>query len=197
MDERSSVGGRTDSVFLDTADTGSILLCNLDVSLSSPRSTPGVLNEVVGFAVLGTGSDGEDTVVEVGSTGRAGKDSGFVGLEGQFVSLDSDGGRSLSDGGNEGGDTVACDVFVGRGLDGGVGLGALLAGSVFTLVGVDRLELSEVGLEVGEGEGHGTTIASVVSAGAINELLLGEAQKFLGGDPVSTFHSSGGGECPA
>jgi len=103
----SSVGGGTDGVFLDTTNTGTGLNTDLDVSMVSPAGTPRVLNPVEFFARLSSVSDGEDTVVEVGSAARSGKDTRLVGLEGSLVSFDSNGSRSLGEGGLEGSRVVA------------------------------------------------------------------------------------------
>jgi len=154
MKTESSVGGRTDGVFLDTADTSTGFDSDLDVTTLSPAGTPRVLNKVVFNSAFSSISDGEDTVVKVGSTGRAGKDTGSVHLEGSLVSFDSDGSGSLGDGGLEGGGVVSRDTRVGSGVNGGLGLGGLFASSVFSGVRVDRLELDLVRFEELEGEGH-------------------------------------------
>ena len=192
-----SVGARADGIFLDTADSLSGFNSDLDVSLISPGGTPRVLDEVVGSVVLNSISDGEDTVIEVSSTSASTEDTSLVDLEGKFVSLDSNGGRSLGDGGLESIRVVSSDGVDFADLNGSLGLGVIFASSVFTSVRVGRLELSKVRLVVLEGEGHGTTLASIASLGAVNELLLREAQEFLGGDLVGTFKSSSGGESPA
>ena len=111
--------------------------------------------------------------------------------------MNSNGGRSLGNGGLESIRVVSGDGVDFANLDGSLGLGVIFASSVFTGVRVGRLELSKVRLVVLEGEGHGTTLASIASLGAVNELLLREAQEFLGGDLVGTFKSSSGGESPA
>ena len=57
-----------DSSHLDTADTGAITVVgNLDVSVVTPGGVPGVLDEVVVLAVLGSVSDSKDTMVKLGS----------------------------------------------------------------------------------------------------------------------------------
>ena len=72
-----------------------------DVSILAPSGTPGVLDLPVVLAGVGTVTDDEDTVVELGSTG-AGEDTRFVELESRLVSLDGDGDWLLGDGGHEG-----------------------------------------------------------------------------------------------
>ena len=52
------------------------------------------------MAALGSVSDGEDTVVEVGSA-SVGDDTARVALEGELVGLDGNGDWSLADGGSE------------------------------------------------------------------------------------------------
>jgi len=191
----SSVGGGTDGSHLDTANTRAGFDSDLDVTVESPGGTPRVLDKVVVGAVLSSVADGEDTMVKVGSTGRSGEDTRVVHLEGSSVSFDSDGGRAHGDGSLKGGGVVLRNVRVFGGLNGsGLRMSASL---LLTSVGVVVLRDGGVSCEEREGEIHGATVASIVSGGAINELLLGEAHKFLVGGEVVTFHSTSGGESPA
>jgi hypothetical protein len=194
-DGESSVGGGTDSSQLDTTNTGAGFDSDLDVTVESPGGTPRVLDKVVVGAVLSSVADGEDTMVEVGSTGRSGEDTRAVHLEGSLVGFDSDGGRGNGDGSLKGGGVTLSNVIVVGGLNGS-GL-LIFASRLSSNVGVVCLRDGGVRFEELEGEVHRTTIASIVSCGAINELLLGEAHKFLVGSEVGTFHSTGGGESPA
>ena len=63
----NSVGGWVERNLLDTADTKTINSSDLDVSLISPGSTPGVSNNVVLLSVLGSITDGGDGVIELSS----------------------------------------------------------------------------------------------------------------------------------
>jgi len=191
----SSVGGGTNGSHLDTTDTSSVLDTDLNVSAVSPGRTPRVLDEVVVLAVLSSPSNSKDTVIEVGSTSRAGKNTSLVHLEGSLVSFDSNGSRSFLNGGLEGGGAPLLDIGVA--LSPNVSGSLALASSLFSSVGIVRLKNGRGSFEEDEGELHGTTIASVVSLGAVNELLLGERQKLSRGVEVSSFHSTSGGERPA
>jgi hypothetical protein len=181
---------------LDTADTFTGNGGNLDVSLKSPRSSPGVSNEVVVLARLGSVTNGGDGVVEVGSAELGVQDSGFVGLEHGSVGLNGDGNWSLGNGGLQLVDGLSWDGGIGLDID----LSGVLGGSaglVNGLVDVVVLEVLSLLLGVDEGVGLPTTVASVGGGVAINELLLGEGEEFTGGDEVSTLDGSGGGESPA
>jgi len=170
---------------------------DLDESLVSPGGTPGVLDEEVVNTVLGSVSDGEDTVVEVGSA-SGGDDSTGVHLEGELVGLDGNGDGSEVEGGLELGDGSGGHVLESSDLTDTLGL-VVSAGSLGGLVGVVTLGLERVGLGVLESEVHESTVATVVTVGlgAVNELLLGERGELAGGNELSTLDGTGGGEGPA
>jgi len=74
-----------------------------------------------------------------------------------------------------------------------------LAGSVLSLVGVRGFGInSAVGDDVLEGISHETTIAALVAlgSGAINQVLLREADKASGVERVGTLNRASGGERP-
>ena len=121
------------------------------------------------MAVLGTVSDGEDTVVEVVSA-SVGDDTGVVSLEGELVGLDGNGDWSLSDGSLElvsGG--VSGDILVGLDLTNTLGL-LVHAASISGGVWVGRLGHEWGGLNVSESVVHKTTVATHVTffGGAVN-----------------------------
>jgi len=60
-------GGWVKRFHLDTADTSSVNGGDLDVSIKSPRGTPGVSDDVVVLSVFGSVSDGGNGVIELGS----------------------------------------------------------------------------------------------------------------------------------
>ena len=91
---------------LDTADTLSIDGSDLDVTLVSPGSGPGVTDDVVLFTSLGSISDSSDGVVKVGSAGGGVEDTALVLLEDGSVSLNGDGDDTLVDGSLELGNAV-------------------------------------------------------------------------------------------
>jgi len=75
----------------------------------------------------------------------------------------------------------------------------VLAGSVLSLVGVRGFGInSAVGDDVLEGISHETTIAALVAlgSGAINQVLLREADKASGVERVGTLNRASGGERP-
>ena len=201
---RCSVGGWVGwGSRLDTADTGTVLDSDLDVSVVTPGCTPGVLDKVVGSSVLDSVSDGEDTVVEGGSAGSASEDTGGVHLEGGLVGLDGDGDWLLGEGGLELVWGVLGDVSVGADGDLTLGKKVGLAGSSGAITGgvwVDGFLDHGVALGVLEGLVHKTTVATKVlqdAVVALNELLLREGKEFSRGDEVSTLEGTGGGEGPA
>jgi len=190
--------GWADSSHLDTADTWAITdIGDLEVSVVTPGGAPGVLDEVVGLSVLGSVSNGEDTVVELSSASGGVEDARSVSLEGTLVGLDGDGGWSGLDGGLEGRLGVGGDLDVSGGLELS-GVGGLGAGSVSSGVGVVGLELSHVGLVPFEGTFHGATVATGgADVVTVDEFLLGEGEESSGLDEVSTLHGTSGGEGPA
>ena len=95
----SSVGLGEEGVHLDTADTVTLDHGELDIALVSPGVSPGVLDEPVVLAGLGTEADGEDGVVEVGSAVGVVHDTGLVELEAELVGLDGNSGGLLCNGG--------------------------------------------------------------------------------------------------
>ena len=185
-------------LLLDSADTGTGLNSDLDVSGGSPGGAPRVLDEVVRGTVLGSISDGEDTVIELGSASGSGEDSRLVRLEGDFVGLNGNGDGGFVEGSLELVGVVGGDHGVAGGLNGGSGLS--FASSDLTGSGgvrVVSLEDGGVVLVESEGEGHGATVATVVQSVARDELLLGEGEESAGGNEVSSLHTTGGGEGPA
>ena len=192
----TSVSGWPERGLLDTADTDTVDGSDLDVSLISPRSTPGVSDEVVLLSVLGSVSDSGDGVIEGGSAGGGVEDTTVVELEDGSVSLNGDGGWSLGNGSLELGDGSGLDVSVGLDLDLALG-GRVLAGSVSSGVWVVGLELLSVRLGVLEGVSLPSTGASIGGSVAVDELLLGEGEESSGLDEVVSLNGGGGREGPA
>jgi len=191
-----SVGSGPDGHLLDSADSSSGDGSDLDVSLVSPSSSPGVSDDVVVLSVLGSVSDSGDGVVEGGSALGRVEDSSSVHLEDSGVGLNGHGHGSGSDGSLELVDGLGLNLGVGLDVNlslGGGGLAALGSGSV----GVVRLELLSVLLGVGEGVGLPSTVASVGSGVAVDELLLGEGEELSGLDEVVSLDGGGGREGPA
>jgi len=136
-------------------------------------------------------------VVESGSAPVGIEDSALVALEDVLVSLNGDGEGCEGKGGLHGFNVVGGDLGGTNILKGGVGVGVVSAVSVFAGVGVVGLEDGVVGLEVLEGGGLVSTVASEGKGDAIDELLLGEGHKFAVSDEVGSLEGSGGGEGPA
>ena len=116
-----------EGLHLDTADSLSRDHGELDVSSITPASAPGVLDEPVVLAALGSPSGSEHGVVKSGSTFSAVKDTATVELENRLVGLNGDGEGLLCKGGLHGGDVVGGDVSVASGLHAGLGLARVLA----------------------------------------------------------------------
>ena len=181
---------------MDTADTLSFDGGDLDVSLVSPGSTPGVSDEIIILSVLGSISDGSNCVVELGSAEGGVQNTGFVLLEDGFVGLNGHGHWLLGNGGLELGNRLGWDGLVGLDTDLSGVLGSL-ASSGSSGVGVVVFEVLGLLLSVDEGVGLPSTVASIGLGVAVNELLLGEGEELSGGNEVGTFDGSSGGESPA
>ena len=94
----NSVGVRVEGVHLDTANAWSVNGGNLDVSLVTPSSSPGVSNDVVLNTVLVSVTNGSDGVVEVSSAVSRVQDSTSVALEDVLVGLNGHGDWLLGNG---------------------------------------------------------------------------------------------------
>ena len=135
-------------------------------------------------------------MIELSSAFGGVEDTTFVHLEDSGVSFDGDGGWSVGDGSLELINGASYDVLVVGGED--LTLGEVsLALLVNTSVWVVSLKLLGGTLSILEGILLPSTAASVGSGIAINELLLGEGDKFTGGLEVGTFDGAGGRERPA
>lgn len=75
-------------LLLDATDSFAGLHANLDIACVTPGGSPRVLDKVVLSPILRTVADGQDSMVELGATGRSSDDSRLVRLEGSFVSFD-------------------------------------------------------------------------------------------------------------
>jgi hypothetical protein len=71
-------------------NTTDVVLSNSNVTLVTPASSPRVLDKEVVLSVKSTVSDGEDTVIEVGSA-SGGDDTAGVGLEGELIGFNGNG----------------------------------------------------------------------------------------------------------
>ena len=181
---------------MDTTDTEAVNGTDLDVSGISPGSTPGVSDEVVFLAVLGSVTNSGDGVVELGSAGSGVHNTRLVLLEDGSVGLNGDGNWLFGNGGLELGNRLLWDGGVlGDGDLTGV-LGSF-AGLGSGGIGVVILEVLGVLLGVDESVGLPSTVATGRLGVAVNELLLGEGEEISGGEEVGTFDGTGSGESPA
>jgi len=181
---------------LDTADTNTIDGGDVDVALVSPRSTPGVSDNVVVLSIAVSITNGGDGVIKLGSASSGVEDTRSVALEDGSVGLDGNGGGSGGDG--------SLEVGNGSGTNGGDGLdvdlalgGIVLASSGSGSVWVSSLELLAVSLDVVHGVGLPTTLATIRGGIAVNNLLLGEGEESAGGNEVVSLNGGGGREGPA
>jgi len=197
----SSVGLWPGGRHLDTADTITVLNSKSDVSRFSPGGSPGVSDDVVVLSVLGSPSDGNDTVVELGSASGSGNNTTSVVLEWSLVGLNSNRDWSVLEGSLEGGGGSNLNVSVSGGGNNTVGRFGRRAGSSDSEssggIGVVRLEHLWGGLGVFESVVHKSTIASTVLGGAGNQLLLRKRKEGSGSDLMVSLKSSGGREGPA
>jgi hypothetical protein len=182
---------------LETAGTWSLLghvSGESDVSLLSPSSTPGVLDDPEVFSVLGSITNGEDTMVE-GSSTESLEDSSVVELPSKGSGINSNGDWSNVEGFNQGSWGVDRNILEGFDLELGIS-GGVVASSVGSGVWVGSFSVHLGTLSVLEGEIHKTTLASVVSegSGAVNKLLLGKRNEVSSRDLVGSLHGSSGRE---
>lgn len=184
-------------MLLDTADTLSVLNTDSDVTLITPPGVPRVLDEVVRSTIQSTVTNSEDGVVKRVTTGGSSDDTRVVVLVDRSVSLNGDGNGLLVKSGLELGGGVSFNGGVAGGTN-TTSVRVLLARTVFASVSVVRLVGESVALGILVGIVLPATVATIVTvSGAVNELLLGERDKFTSLDEVSTFETTSGGESPA
>jgi len=184
----------------DTADTlalvNSLDSVDVNVTIVTPRSTPGVLdNESFEDTDLLV-TDSQDSVIEV-STATSGEDTLAVELEDILISFDEDGDGEVDDG--------SLELFSGLGGNesvtsvGLLGLGGVeLAGTISGSVGIVRFDFETVLSGILDSEIRPATLATITSIGsAVNDLLFREGEEFTSLDEVETFNGTGGGESPA
>jgi len=171
-----------------------------DVATHAPRGSPTVLYDPVVLAASGTITNSKHTVIKgSGAAGRLIIDTTRIELEGVLGSIDGDAGGAEGNLGLEIRLTAGGNVDIGGEFGTAVG-SVVLAGSVLSLVGVRGLGINAVvGDDVLEGISHEATIASLVSlgSGAINQVLLREADEGASAECVSTFNRASGRERPA
>ena len=107
-----SVGGNSEGLHLDTADTVSVNDSELDVALVTPGGVPGVLDEPVVLTGLSAPADGEDGVVKRGTAFGAVQDARLIRLEDVLVGLNGDGKGLGGKGGLHLGDVGGGDEVV-------------------------------------------------------------------------------------
>ena len=123
----SGGGGWVEGLHLDTADTGTFDGGDLDVSSISPGGTPGVSDEVVVLARLGSVSDSGDGVIEVGSAGSGVEDTTGISLENELVGLDGHGNNGKVNGGLQLGHAVFYNWIIFGDTDGTIGFQGVVA----------------------------------------------------------------------
>jgi len=170
---------------------------NADVTLLTPRGTPGVLDNPVVLTSISTITNSEDTVVELSTARGIIKDTRGVELEGELVSLDSNG---------DGSESYSAEEIVLITLDGGLVTRELdngsagLARAINTSVRVSSLGADTIVLENPlESRVHETTVAAFVTSGTstVNELLLRDGDESTSTVEPSTLNGAGSREGPA
>jgi len=184
--------GWEDWLHLDTADTLAVDDGESDEAIFAPACAPGVLDDPVLLAMIGTVTNGEDSVVKIGAARCGVEDTIFVVLKCRLVSLDGDREWLTSKGGLHLGNVIFLDVGVGCDLGSSLALRIVLALAIQASVCVHRLKFGVVRLVVLEGLVLPATVASMVSGGAVHKLLLREGKKLSGSDLMSTLERTSG-----
>ena len=134
-------------------------------------------------------------MIEAGSAGGGVQDTTGISLEDRSIGLNGDGDDSLGNSSLELGNRVGWNA----GVRSNVGSGLLLVRARSTSGGVWVLSLSldVVGLKIVEGMVLPSSLASVRSFVAVDNLLLGERSKLTGGLEVVVLDGGDGREGPA
>jgi len=148
------------------------------------------------LVALGSETNSDNGVVELGSALGGVEDTRGVRLEDGSVGLNGDGSWSKSNSGLELGGAVWLDVGVGSNTDDTFG-GLSLAASVSGGVGVLRLKLLLGLLEVFPSPLLPSTGAAMGLSVTVNELLLSKLDELTGLDLVVSLKGGGGRESPA
>jgi len=184
----SSVGGDRVTLKLDTAAASAIGDTDLDVAVSTPTGSPGVLDHVVLLTVRSTVADSENSVIKVGSAAGADNSRGVVS-EHTLVSFNSDSDRSLGYGTLESRGGFTGDSAVALDRDNTLGRGSF-ARTILSGVGVGGFGFHGMRFSVLERTALVTTVAAIAIGVAVNKLLLGERNKLASGLVVGTFHGT-------
>jgi len=171
-----------------------------DITTHAPRSSPTVLDNPVVLAASGTITHSEHTMIKgSGAASRLVVNASRVELEGVLRSIDGDASGTQGNLGLKIRFAAGGHIDVGGQLRTTVG-GVVLAGSVLSSVRIGRLGIdTTVGDDVDEGLSHEATIATLIAlrSRAVNQVLLGEADKGASEESVSTFNRASSGERPA
>lgn len=164
------------------------------MALVAPSCAPGVSDDPVVLGTLGTPADNGDCVVNAGWAVRlSSKNTTSVHGENVVASGESDRNNTLLD------SSLVCSSSLSNSrvaLD--VDTRVLwFALSIFALVWVLRLSVKLRFLEIVPSPEVPSTAASMGCWVAVDKLLLGEADKFIGSFPVCCLKSSVGRESPA
>ena len=179
-----------------------LALLHSDVSILTPRGTPGVLHLPVVHTIVSAVANSQDTVVQVGAAVTSVHTRG-VQLEAELISLDGHRHGLLVHSGLERGLRVGSHIGV-RGDLGASHRGArgrVASASVTVAGGVGVVFFradTTVSLDPVEGSVHLATVAAHVGeASASDQLLLGEGHEVAVLVVVGKLHGTGGGEDPA
>jgi hypothetical protein len=179
----------------DTANIDLLVIVSLesDITLLTPGSRPGVLDQPILFVSLDTVSDKKDTVIKLSLASWIIENTRVVGKD--LVSLDTDGDWVSQNGSLEGSSGVLLDTLPST--DDLLGLNLLLTSSISGGVWISSFGWDTVLLDPSQSVGHLTTVTSVVTVlGAVNQILLGESGQSTSSELVSTFNGTGSGESP-
>jgi len=184
----------------DTADTLSVvsltISTNEDVTISTPGSTPRVLDDESFIEAELLVTDSQDSVVKI-STAVLGDDTGLVELEDTLVSLKGNGDGGVDEGSLQLiGGVLSDELVVGGNIE---SLSLLvLALAILSSVGIVRFDFETVLGSIFNSEIRPATVATFVFSGVtINDLLFREGEELAVVDEVETFNNTGSGESPA
>ena len=164
---------------------------NVYVSVSSPFGSPRVFHLVIRFAALCAIANCKNSVVKF-CAARTWKDSFLVKLESQLSSLNCNRNRILSDSCHQSFFTVDFNLSAVTNLPSFVLAFIIFACHTNTFVWESILSSNSVIFDVEKCLIHESSITALifVRARAVDELLLGEAQKFTLFDEMNSFHWS-------
>ena len=185
---------------MDSTDTLTINSGDLNVSFVTPLISPRVSDDVEIFAVLGSITNGHDSVIKLKFTFGTAENSACVALEDVAVGIEGDGNWLFVNSSLKLSDGASWDVRVALDVDNSLWhVGVAVSEEVEVDIWVVCFKVLGVCLQVFESVGLQSTVASLIltEVFTIDELLLGKFQKGSGLEEMFSFVSSSSREGPA